>query len=112
MRINQNIQISEDIVIMEGTKDVTMQILIGPDDGSQSIVMRKFKVAPGGHTPRHTHDFEHVIKVEKGKGKMVDADGNEHDLTEGMSAFVPADELHQFTNPYDKVFEFLCIIKQ
>ena len=111
MKINNSLQVPENPVNMDGAKNVTIQILIGPGDGSKNIVMRKFKVAPGGHTPRHTHDFEHVIKVEKGKGKLVDAEGNEHDLIEGMSAFVPPNELHQFTNPSHEPFEFLCIIK-
>ena len=110
--VKNDSQTPENPVNMEGAKSVNIQILIGPDDGSKNIVMRKFRIMPGGHTPHHTHDFEHVIKAEKGKGVLVGPDGKEHELHEGMSAFAPSNVLHQFKNPYDEPFEFLCIMKQ
>ncbi len=110
MKINQNAEVEETVVEMEGAKDVTMKILIGLKEGSENIIMRLFKVMPGGNTPLHTHDFEHVTMVQKGKGVLVDEKGNEHEYTEGMSAFVPSNQEHQFKNPYEAPFEFLCII--
>jgi quercetin dioxygenase-like cupin family protein len=108
--IKQNAQAAAVPVNMEGAKDVTMQILIGPTDGSGNIVMRRFKVMPGGHTPLHTHDFEHVVKVEAGKGIAVDENGSELELAPGQSAFVGSNLKHQFKNPFDGPFEFLCVI--
>ena len=97
-------------VDMEGAEKVKMRILIGEKEGSKNIIMRHFRVAPGGHTPHHQHDFEHVIKIEKGKGILLDLDGVQHEVEAGMSAFIPANEMHQFQNPSDEDFEFLCII--
>jgi len=92
------------------TKNVYKKVLIGPDDGSEKIIMRKFKVTSGGKTPHHIHEHEHVVKIEKGKGMVVDGNGKEICLSAGQSLFIPGREKHQFRNPYKGSFEFLCII--
>jgi quercetin dioxygenase-like cupin family protein len=94
----------------EGIKDVTRQILIGPEDGSLNIIMRRFRVLPGGNTPFHCHGFEHVIKITRGRGVIVNESGQEMAVSEGQSAFIEAHEKHQFKNPNDRPFEFLCVI--
>jgi quercetin dioxygenase-like cupin family protein len=110
MAINIDANIDFHDVKMEGAHDVKMKILIGIPDGSDNIIMRHFKVAPNGNTPRHQHDYEHVVKIEKNRGIFIDANGTEHELTEGMSLYVEPNTDHQFKNPYDQPFEFLCII--
>jgi quercetin dioxygenase-like cupin family protein len=110
MKINNISEIPANEVQMEGADKVRMRILIGPGDGSDNIIMRHFIVAPGGNTPFHNHNYEHVIKVEKGLGIAVDKDGVEHQVKEGQSLFVKPGDLHQFRNPYYRDFEFLCII--
>lgn len=65
MRINTNDNIAFQEVKMEGAHNVTMKILIGIPDGSTNIIMRHFSVAADGNTPRHQHDYEHVVKIEK-----------------------------------------------
>jgi quercetin dioxygenase-like cupin family protein len=110
MKIKRDSQIEGAVVEMEGAKDVTMKILIGPDDGSQNIIMRLFTVSPGGHTPYHTHDFEHLVKVLAGKGVVVDKDGNKHDLSPGQNVFVEPNEKHQFANPHSEPLEMTCTI--
>ena len=110
MIIRENAKVKEVMVQMEGASNVTMKILIGSDENSKNIVMRQFKILPGGHTPKHTHDFEHVVKVVSGKGQIEDENGKLHELNAGNSVFVVPGELHQFSNPNDEPFEFLCII--
>ena len=110
MKINVNSEIPAAGVQVEGASNVSMKILIGPEDGSGNIIMRHFFVAPGGNTPFHNHNYEHVIKVERGRGIAVDEHGNEHAVEEGQSLFVRAGDLHQFRNPYQSDFEFICII--
>ena len=110
MKINLNSEIPSPLVQMEGAHNVRMKILIGPEDGSGNIIMRHFFVAPGGNTPYHQHNYEHVIKIEHGRGVAVDYEGKEHVVQEGQSLFVKPGDLHQFRNPYDSDFEFLCII--
>ena len=110
MKINKNDNIDFYDVQMEGAQNVKMKILIGIPDGSTNIIMRHFSIASNGNTPRHQHDYEHVVKIEKNKGIFIDADGQEHQVSEGMSLYVDPNTDHQFKNPFDKPFEFLCII--
>ncbi|MFA6528946.1 MAG: cupin domain-containing protein [Candidatus Gracilibacteria bacterium] len=110
MKINKNSTIPAVKMEMDGAKDVTMKVLIGPKDGSQNIIMRYFRIFPGGHTPLHEHNFEHIIKVEKGNGLAIDENGKEHKITEGQSIFVESNKRHQFRNNSSEPFEFTCAI--
>lgn len=110
MRIKIEQEIPAGFVDEEGANNVTRKILIGPEDGSKNIIMRYFIVLPGGNTPFHSHEFEHVVRVEKGRGMVGDAAGNEIPISSGHSVFIAGGEQHQFKNPYDEPFEFLCTI--
>lgn len=93
-----------------GISSVTRKILIGPEDGSENIIMRLFKVAPGGHTPFHSHELEHVVKVLTGRGIIRRGAGEQSEIASGQSVFIPKEAPHQFRNPFDSPLEFLCII--
>jgi len=110
MKINNNEEIFAVEVKMDGAKEVKMKILIGPDDGSGNIIMRHFIIAPGGNTPFHQHNYEHIVKIERNKGIAVDENRDEYELKKGQSIFVKPNEKHQFRNPFDEDFEFICII--
>lgn len=110
MIIKNNTGVPEDSVNEEEVKNVKRRILIGPDDGSHNIIMRHFKVLPEGHTPFHSHDHEHVVKIENGKGIVINEEGEEIVVSVGQSLFVKGNEKHQFKNPFNEPFEFLCII--
>lgn len=110
MKINNNEEIVAGKVDVEGAKDVRMKILIGPGDRSDNIIMRHFTVAPGGNTPFHQHNYEHVIKVESNRGIAVDENGVEHEVRKGQSLYVAPNDKHQFRNPFSENFEFICII--
>ena len=110
MRIKEDSEIPESRLEEEGIRDVYRKILIGPEDGSSRIVMRYFKVLPGGNTPYHSHPFEHLVKIEKGRGLIVNASGEEISVSAGQSVFIAENEKHQFKNPHEESFEFLCII--
>jgi len=110
MIIKNNTDVPEDSVNEEEVKNVKRRILIGPDDGSHNIIMRYFKVLPEGHTPFHSHDHEHVVKIENGKGTVVNKTGEEIVVSQGQSLLIERNEKHQFKNPFHESFEFLCII--
>ena len=55
---------------MQGCDGVTKQVVIGPDDVCDEIVLRYFSLEPGGASPHHTHDFPHVVRIEAG-GKIA-----------------------------------------
>jgi quercetin dioxygenase-like cupin family protein len=110
MKINNNDQIQASEVKMEGAANVKMKILIGVNDQSENIIMRHFIIAPGGNTPWHRHNYEHVVKIEKNRGLAIDENGNEIEVKPGQSLFVKPNEMHQFKNPFGEDFEFICII--
>ena len=110
MKLKMEADVTAAQVEMEGANDVLMKILIGPGDGSDRIIMRLFTVLPGGHTPRHRHDYEHLVKVERGQGVAVDADGVEQPIRSGSCVLVSANEEHQFRNPHSEELRFICVI--
>ncbi len=109
MIIKKIIDVKKDVLEAEGIKGVSRQILIGHDDGSDNIIMRLFSVEPGGHSPHHTHDYEHLVKIEEGEGIAVDCNG-EHRVKAGDILYVKPGEKHQFRNDTDSIFKFICII--
>ncbi len=96
-------------VEMDGASAVTMRMMVGRADGAPNFAMRHFTVAPGGHTPRHSHDYEHEIYVVEGAGR-VEQDGEFRDLRAGDVVYVKANATHQFVNPGPAQFKFLCMV--
>jgi len=109
MPVRKYNDIEEIKVEMDGVLDVTKRIPIGKNEGWEGYTLRVFKIGPGGHTPKHSHDWEHVNYIISGKGRLT-IDGNINEVVEKDFAFVPPNSLHQFENPYDKDFEFICIV--
>jgi quercetin dioxygenase-like cupin family protein len=96
-------------VKMEGARDVYKKVPIGEAENWDGYTLRTFTIAPGGYTPKHLHDWEHVNYVIKGKGRLL-IEGEEQKIHERDFAFVPPNSEHQFSNPYDEPFEFICIV--
>jgi len=96
-------------VDMEGAVGVKMRMLIGPAEKATNFHMRHFTVHPGGHTPRHQHDYEHEIIVLAGSGTAHSAAG-ERAFQAGDVIWVPADEAHQFCNTGAQPLELICLI--
>jgi quercetin dioxygenase-like cupin family protein len=84
-------------VAMEGAKNVYKQIPISKADGTPTFSFRVFTVEPGGHTPYHTHPFEHLNYIIEGHGTVLAQDG-EHEIKKGDFAMVPPGETHQYRN--------------
>jgi len=110
MIIKTDSEIQETIIEDEGIMNVRRKILIGTADDSENIIMRRFVIYPGGNTPYHIHPHEHVVRVEKGRGVVVNGEEKEILIKEGTSIFIKGGEKHQFRNPFSEPFYFLCII--
>jgi len=82
---------------IEGAKNVYKQIPISRANGTPTFSFRVFTIEPGGHTPRHTHSFEHLNYVIEGRGAVLAEDG-EHDIKKGDFAMVPPGKTHQYRN--------------
>lgn len=90
-------------------KDLDFKELIAERMRPPNFHMRLFDIAPGGHTPRHSHRWEHEVFVIEGKGKIVLEDREER-LTEGDAVLVEPDELHQFVNSGKSALRLICMI--
>jgi len=90
-------------------KGVTIRVLMGENVGAPTFTMRHFEIAPGGHTPFHSHPWEHEVYVLSGKGIARHGDGRS-EVGPGSFVFVPPGEEHNFENAGDESFSFLCVI--
>ncbi len=110
MKVQQDHEVEAMPADMPGAEEVTMRIVIGPEDDSENMVMRHITVGAGGHTPHHTHDYEHVVRVLEGTGEVIDGKGTHHALTPGLNVFVPPNEKHQFLNTGSVPLAFTCTV--
>jgi quercetin dioxygenase-like cupin family protein len=109
MQIKKLQEVPANEVTMEGAAGCRVRWLIGEGDKAPTFAMREFEVSPGGHTPRHFHDYEHEVYVLAGSGTIVDGD-NERPLTAGDVVFVAPNDVHQFRNTGREPMRFLCLI--
>ena len=93
----------------ETVRRAQKRVLMGPEDGETSFVMRRFTLGVGGHTPYHIHPWEHQVYVLAGSGE-VRFDGGSTPVEPGDYAFVPPMDEHQFVNMGQSPLEFICVV--
>jgi len=96
-------------VAMEGAENVLIRNLITPREGAPNFSMRVFDVLPGGHTPLHSHDYEHEIFILEGAGEVTEGK-RILALEPGSVVFIRSGTPHQFRNPGEAVLRFICLI--
>lgn len=96
-------------VHVDGAQGVSASSLVAEPDGAPTCAMRLFELAPGGRTPHHTHDWEHVIYVVEGEG-LVATGKEEFELAAGDTALVDPGEEHHFSNNGKAPFRFVCVV--
>jgi quercetin dioxygenase-like cupin family protein len=94
---------------MEGAAGCTVRWLVGKNENAPNFAMRQFEVAPGGHTPKHFHDYEHEVYVLEGEGVVLEGD-TPHPLAAGDVVYVVPNEPHQFQNTGSTPLKFLCLV--
>ncbi|MBD3236551.1 MAG: cupin domain-containing protein [Candidatus Eisenbacteria bacterium] len=102
-------QVAAKPVAMEGAEQVLIREVITPRDGAPNFAMRVFDVEPGGHTPFHSHDYEHEIFVLAGAGEVTEGK-RVFELQPGSVALIRPGTPHQFRNPGETVLRFICLI--
>jgi quercetin dioxygenase-like cupin family protein len=93
---------------MPGVEGVTMAVMVGREDGAPNFSLRQFRVTPRGHSPRHSHDYEHEVFIVSGSGTVL-LEGSERPIRAGDVVYVPADEEHQFRAGAEGL-RFLCLV--
>lgn len=95
-------------VQMDGVKGVQMAVMVGREHGAPNFALRSFKVEPGGHSPRHAHDYEHEVFIVEGGGEVL-LEGAFRPIRQGDVVYVPADQEHQF-RAGSTGMRFLCLV--
>ena len=96
---------------MEGANKAYKQVPISKADGSPTFSFRVFTLEPGGHTPFHEHNSEHVNYVIEGNGAIVNQNGEETEFKKGDFALVLPGEKHQYKNKsQNQQFVMICAV--
>jgi quercetin dioxygenase-like cupin family protein len=86
---------------------VSIRWVIDRKHGAENYALRVIEVGAGGHTPHHTHWFEHENFVIEGQGEVQIGD-EIHAISPGDVVFVPGDVEHQYRNTGQSPLKFLC----
>ncbi len=95
---------------VEHAQGARMQVLVGPLDGAENFVLRRFKLDPGGIIPRHRHPVvEHEQYVLSGRIQLQLGE-EVREVTAGTAVYIPAGVPHRYHNPGPEPAEFLCVV--
>ncbi len=92
-----------------GAAKTKVRWLITDKLGAPNFVMRLFEMTARGHSPLHSHDWEHEVFILRGEGQLYDGCDTLAFKT-GDVIFVSPNEKHQFKNTGEKTLKFLCLI--
>lgn len=109
MKVGHDKQVAKAPVTMEGAVGCEVRWLVDEAQGAPNFAMRQFEVAPGGHTPKHSHPYEHEVFVLEGDGVVLEGDV-EHPLKAGDFVLVAPGDIHQFRNTGAAPLKFLCLV--
>ena len=111
MKITSLEQTPSQAMDMPGAVGVHKQVPLGKADGAPHFSFRVFTVAPGGNTPYHVHDSEHLNYILQGEGALVDGDGRQHPVKAGDFSMVAPNEKHQYRNLSEtRDLKFICAV--
>ncbi len=97
------------IVGEAGATGIQIREVFTAQEGAPTFAMRRFDVGPGGHTPFHTHPWEHEVYILEGEGELRTQDGF-RPFKKGDAIFVAANAQHQFAGSEHGPMQFLCMI--
>ncbi|MEJ1338313.1 MAG: cupin domain-containing protein [Candidatus Sedimenticola sp. (ex Thyasira tokunagai)] len=94
---------------MEDVAGAIKQVPVGKADGAPNFSIRVFTLEPGGHTPHHSHETEHLNYILEGEGEVLDGD-TPRAVAKGDFLLVKPNELHQYRNTGDSPLVFMCMV--
>jgi ribulose-bisphosphate carboxylase large chain len=90
-------------------QDVVRHEIAGRRGEQTAFHLRYFEVSPGGRSSFERHRHEHVVVVVRGRGRVRLGD-DYHDIGPLDAVYVAPQTPHQFLNPNEEPFGFLCIV--
>ena len=93
----------------EGASKLKVRWLITKEMGAPNFAMRLFEMEPKGHSPFHSHPWEHEVYILEGEGLAVSEEG-EKKISAGTVIYISPNEKHQLKNNGKKTLKFLCLV--
>lgn len=93
----------------DGAARIEIREVFTDREGAPTFAMRRFDVAPGGHTPFHVHAWEHEVYILEGEGELRTEDGVRR-FHAGDALLVRPNVRHQFAGTQTGTMRFLCMI--
>jgi len=93
----------------EGASKLKVRWLITKEMGAPNFAMRLFEMEPKGHSPLHSHSWEHEVYILEGTGLAVSEQG-ETNISAGTVIYISPNEKHQLKNNSKKTLKFLCLV--
>jgi len=93
----------------EGASKLKVRWLITKEMGAPNFAMRFFEMEPKGHSPFHSHPWEHEVFILEGEGVVVSEEGEKKFRADDV-IFILRNEKHQFKNNGEKTLKFLCLV--
>ncbi len=92
-----------------GWSHIIRRVLIGSHGESAKFHVRYFEISPGGFSSLEKHMHEHVVVCVKGEG-VVRTGKTKRGMGFMDILYISPDTVHQFINPFQNPFGFLCIV--
>ncbi len=108
MKIIHKDDVTAKVMESDELKGVSLRVMVSAEDGAPNFALRVFDVAPNGHTPFHTHAWEHEVYVLSGSGN-VRRENDDVAITPGTALYIEPNEKHNFVAG-DEGLSFICVI--
>ncbi len=92
-----------------GAEGIRVRWLIKKEDGAPHFAMRLFELQPKGHSPLHSHSWEHEVYILEGQC-TVTCEGQEKNAVAGYVVYIPPNAKHRFANAGKPTLKFLCLV--
>jgi quercetin dioxygenase-like cupin family protein len=102
-------EVRQDKALEKGAEGVKIRWLINHNDGAPNFAMRYFEMAPEGHSPHHSHSWEHEVFFLEGDCMVVCGD-QKRNVKPGYVVFIPPNTIHHFENVGKTTVKFLCLV--
>jgi len=102
-------KVTQDKVLEKDAEGMKVRWLITRDDGAPNFAMRCFEMASEGHSPHHSHSWEHEIFVLEGECLVV-CGNQQRKVKPGYVVFIPPNIIHHFANVGKNPVRFLCLV--
>ncbi|HIE07285.1 MAG TPA: cupin domain-containing protein [Desulfarculaceae bacterium] len=101
-------EVAAEKVTVEGANKVTVRWVIDETDGAPTFAMRIFEFEANGHTPYHSHDWEHEIFILAEDGYLTIED-EKKPIKPGDVVFIPGGTMHNLTAG-SKGLRMMCLV--